>query len=419
VKIIKLEASNVKALKAVEIDADGRPCVIVAGRNGQGKSSLLDAISYALAGKRAQPARPVRDGEDRAEIVVDLDDIVVTRTIQAGGNSYLKIVSKDGGQMRSPQQLLDKLCGELTFDPLGFARAPAREQAETLRRMTGLDLSGLDSRRQGLVSARTDAQRDAKRLIAEAAEVQHYPEAPDAPLDAEELLAELERRRAHNEGAAAARRVVQDLDVDRRRLATEIAELEEDLEQLEKRIAELIRIRTEQTENVARAEAEAAQWKHADEDEVKEQLRSVSEVNRRVEANTRRQAAKDRARTAQDRARSLDEKVKTIDEEKRQALEAVEMPVKGLAFDSDGVSFNGIPFEQCSQAEQLKVSVALGLAMNPDIRVLLIRDGALLDEDSLAMVARMAEKRDAQVWVERVGSGDPAAVVIEAGEVAR
>jgi hypothetical protein len=76
-----------------------------------------------------------------------------------------------------------------------------------------------------------------------------------------------------------------------------------------------------------------------------------------------------------------------------------------------------VPFAQGSSAEQLRVSVAMGLAMNPRLGVLLIRDASLLDDDSMAIVAEMAATANAQVWLERVGDGAECSVVIEDGSV--
>lgn len=89
----------------------------------------------------------------------------------------------------------------------------------------------------------------------------------------------------------------------------------------------------------------------------------------------------------------------------------------GLTFDENGVLLNKIPFDQASSAEQLKVSLAMGIAMNPKLRVLLIRDGSLLDEDNLKMIAELAAKNDCQIWLERVGSGDEVSIIIEDGSI--
>ena len=116
-------------------------------------------------------------------------------------------------------------------------------------------------------------------------------------------------------------------------------------------------------------------------------------------------------------SKSLNDEMAKIERSKSKALTKAKFPVKGLAIDDDGVTFEGIPFIQCSAAQRIRISVAIGLAMNPKLRILLIREGSLLDEKNLAMIADMAEKADAQVWLERVSKGNECQVIIENGEV--
>jgi hypothetical protein len=57
----------------------------------------------------------------------------------------------------------------------------------------------------------------------------------------------------------------------------------------------------------------------------------------------------------------------------------------------------------------------MALAMNPDLRVILIRDGSLLDAENLAVIEEMAAERDAQIWIERVSDDRSVGIVIEDG----
>lgn len=408
-RIVRLEASNVKRLKAIEIAPNGEPLVVLGGRNGQGKSSVLDAIAYALAGKRAQPTRPVRDGASKAEILVDLGDIEVRRSITSTGGGSLRVVAKDGTKFSGPQSMLDRLCGALTFDPLDFARMKPKDQAETLRQMTGLDFTDLDRRRAELLEERRLANREAKNLRAMAESLPVFGDVPDEDVRVEELVAEIDRRREANAENAAHRQAVRESHESIVRLRADEEELVQRLSAVRLRIA---------AEAEALEKLEAAKLVDLEVDSVIEQLKTAGETNKRIAANRKAAETLDAAEKAEAAALAVQLQVEGIDREKELMLKESSLPVKGLAFDADGVTFRGVPFDQASQAEQLKVSVALGLAANPDIRVLLIRDGAVLDEESLAMVARMAAKRDAQVWVERVGEGEEVQVVIENGVIA-
>ena len=67
--------------------------------------------------------------------------------------------------------------------------------------------------------------------------------------------------------------------------------------------------------------------------------------------------------------------------------------------------------------ERLKVSVAMGLAMNPELKILLIRDGSLLDAKSKATIAAMAAEAGGQLWVECVSKDAECQIIIEDGMV--
>ena len=94
-----------------------------------------------------------------------------------------------------------------------------------------------------------------------------------------------------------------------------------------------------------------------------------------------------------------------------------EFPVDGLGFDESGVTYQGVPFKQASSAEQLRVSLAMAIALNPKLRVIRIADGSLLDSDNLALIEAAAKESDYQVWIEMVGDGNGRGIVIEDGEV--
>ena len=147
--ILKFFAENIKKLRVVEITPTGN-LVQITGRNSAGKSSVLDAIFYALAGTKNIPSQPVRKGARKAMVKLDLGDVVVTRRFTEGGGSSLAVEGLDGSKFPSPQSMLDSLLGELAFDPLAFAQMESKAQLETLRRMVPLsvDIDALDDRRQ-------------------------------------------------------------------------------------------------------------------------------------------------------------------------------------------------------------------------------------------------------------------------------
>jgi len=157
-RVVHLKINDFMRIKAVRISPDGKPVVVIRGANAQGKTSILQALAAAMQGKKAVPQEPIRTGQKKSEIVVDLDEYVVERTFTKS-DSYLKVTAKDGSPIKSPQQLLDKLVGDISFDPLLFTRMPAKEQSKILSKAVGLDFSDIDSERKRLYDERRDVNR--------------------------------------------------------------------------------------------------------------------------------------------------------------------------------------------------------------------------------------------------------------------
>lgn len=396
-KIIKLTAENIKRLKAVEIAPDGTLQVIT-GRNAQGKSSVLDAIWLALGGGAAsrETARPVRDGEDGASVTLDLGDLTVTRTWK-GDKTSLAVASADGAKYSSPQKVLDSLIGRLSFDPLEFTRLSAREQREALLDLVDLDvdLADLDARRKIAYDERTEIGRQGKAL---GNVPDPDPSAPAEEISAADLINQITAAQGALHRQRAERQQVEDRAAEVSRLEAELAEA---------------RGRLEQAQQVAQWHAPVA-----DVEQLRDDLARVEHTNRAVRENAerrRRIAERDRIQEAYI-AKTAE--IGRLDEAKAEALANAEFPVEGLGFDDHGVTYQGVPFSQASSAEQIRVSLAMAMSLNPKLRVIRILDGSLLDADNLALIRDMAADRDYQVWVERVADGTGVGVVIEDGEVA-
>lgn len=409
-KILKLTAENVKRLRAVEITPDN-DLVIVGGRNGAGKSSVLDSIMYVLGGTGTVCEEPLRRGEKKGSATVDLGDIIVTRTFTDGGGT-LAVKNKDGAKYPSPQKMLDALVGRLSFDPLAFSRMEARDQARVLRDLVGLDTSALDAERATVFAARTGVNAEVKQLAAQI--VGLPPRDDDAPFteeSASSVVADIEVAQTTNRQNEDARRKLAAGVADVARLETEIARMTEAL-------AELKRRSVDAAAKLAPEQARVDTLVDVDVAPMRARLAGLESTNRAVRANAVRSAKEAALAAAQARADAMTTKLASIDTEKQGKIAAASFPLPGLGFGDAGVTLGGLPFAQASSAEQLRASLAIGIALNPKLRVMLVRDGSLLDADSLRMVAEMAAQNDAQVWIERVGDGEEVGVLIEDGAVA-
>ncbi len=414
-KITQLSTENFKRIKAVTVTPDGA-IVQITGRNGQGKSSLLDAIEAAIGGVAHAPVEPVRAGEDKARIVCTLgegdDALVVRRTFTAAGGGSLVVENAKGARYGSPQAVLDKLVGTLTFDPLAFVRLPPKAQLDTLRRLVGLDFAEEEKRRADLFAERTGVNRTATAMRAQTAG--WSPITPDPPAEEVSVAAlaeELQRADAANVK----------VDAVHRQLADRARAVESSAMAIGRREQELADLRQEQTYRMA--EAEAFRQKvlklppKADTQPLRERIAGAEGANARYREASRRRQVQDQLSAAEAEAMRLTNAMTAIDAAQRERTQAAKFPVEGLALTDAGVKLAGVPFGQASSAEQVRASAAIGLAMNPALRVLLIRDGSLLDGEGMARLAEFAEANDAQVWVERVSDGEAVGIVIEDGMV--
>lgn len=416
-RIVKLQAENVKRLKAVEITPDGH-LQVIAGRNAQGKSSVLDAIWFALGGGAAQrsTARPVRDGEDHASVVLNLGDMVVTRTWN-GDKTALKVESPEGAVFRSPQTLLDGLIGRFSFDPLAFSQQDERTQLAELLTLVELpfDPAKIDEQRSQLYAERTEVGRRGMQLKGQldgmAPAGVGLDSVPDEEVSVAELVAELNRRQAI---AKANDDLRQQFDLSERSVLTARRELDSLLAQVE---AARNTLAMREADDAKLAER-VGQITDPDVAAMEVQLANVEQVNRAVRANQERAKVAAEHQDARAKFAELTEQIDALDEKKRAGLAAATFPVDGLGFDDNGVTYAGVPFRQCSGAERLRVSTAMAMALNPKLRVIRITDGSLLDSDNMRLLEEMATEHDFQVWIERVDESGTVGVTIEDGMVA-
>jgi len=407
-KIISLTAENVKRLKAVRIEPDGS-LVVIGGENAQGKSSVLDSIWYALGGAAGIPGQPVRRGAKKARIELDLEgvggleDLKVIRTFTAAGGTSLSVFAKDGAKYPTPQKILDKLVGALTFDPLEFTKLNPKEQRQTLLRIAGIDPEQLDIERKKLYDERTEVNRELRHVEAVIPPAPTWSEYPTVKVSVFDLAEQLNEAILNNKKMGE--------------LKTDIDEYKDEIDLLRQRIEAQERTIKDYNTKIAATTDELSKMASIDISEIKNRMATAESNNALVDKRTKYETAQEEAKRLQEGAELLTARLQSIEDRRVKMLQEAEVPVDGLGFSDEGVTFNGLPFEQASHAETLRVSVAMAMSLNPELNVCLIRDGSLLDAESFALLAEYADEAGAQIWVERVSTGKECFVVIEDGEV--
>ena len=456
--IKKLTSENVKRLSIVEIVPSGS-LVTIGGKNGAGKSSVLDSIAYVLGGDKLVPTQPIRTGEAAASIKLDLGDYVVTRKfsreripvtnaageiltdamipkdtpIQFGPTkSTLVVTNPEGAKYPSPQALLDKLYGKLTFDPLAFSKEKDAAQNEILRRLVGLDFTQTDANRKIIFDQRAI---DKKTLAIAEGRLNNMPKHASAKggyniveLPLNEITDEVAKGRSLMKSAEEARSSVAALQREGQTLARAHEEQLRNIASLERQLVAAkdilalhdAAIKKNHGDDVA-AQAHAAQAEAAvpDFEVLDKRLRDIDASNRAARENKLFLAQEQEVKNYQIKIAEGTKTIENLDTIKDTMLREAKFPVKGLSLTDDGVTFEGLPLQEVAASVQLRVSIAIGLALNPTLKVLLIRNGNLLDDDSLKLVAQQAEDAGAQVWMEYVTStADGVSVMLEDGHVA-
>lgn len=402
-RLIRVDVQDIKAIKAVSIDTD-RSVVEISGKNGQGKSSILDSIWWALAGTRPIQADPVRHGAEKGEVELDLGDMIVRRVIPKVGSPKLVVEMKNGLQPGRPQELLDSLIGPLNFDPLEFARADAKRQIEMLRGLVkDFDFEAAEAEHQGLYDQRRDFNRDVKSLEARIANAPDFSALKDVP-DIDDLEEEYEFARRQNEAR-------KDLESARIRLDDGIASIEKRVKELQ---AEAARMKSERA-------ALAEPPEEVDLAPLREKLTAARAAREEAASLKGRKEAYDRdCEDLKALRKKVDQANDRMDEIKASITKAIadaDLGLEGFEIAEGAVLLNGVPFDQASTAQKIRASAALAMAGDSKIRLLWVREGSLLDEDSLKALREMAEERDFQVLLETVGEGHEGAVIIEDGQV--
>jgi hypothetical protein len=399
VRIIELRAQNYARLTAVEIRPDG-VLVPIVGKNSAGKSSVLGAIWTALKGRAVAPPEPIHDGAERAVIRLDIGDAVVTRTFERGKlgeiTTDLKVVAADGTRVRTkPQEWIDRTLAATCFNPLDFVRQPPKVQFDTLRKFVpGVDFDDIARQRQRAYDDRTAANHRLGDARVQADTIVIPPGPEPAAVDTAALVLQLaDATEANSARLAAIARSESLHNTANQKL--------DDAEQLRARAATMER---EADDMISTANALARRLPAAvDTSAITAQLASAQAVQDTRNKFSERRRALVAVETHKAASDELTAKIDALDKAKANAIAAAKLPVPGLSFgDDNAVLLNGAPLSQAGTAEKIRVGVAVGMSLNPTLRVMLVDEASELDAESLAMVEEMAREQGFQVWLARV-----------------
>lgn len=435
-RIVVARVENFKNVREITITPNAdRSIMVIGGRNRQGKSSLIDAFTAAYGGKRAAPIDPVRHGADRASVRIEHDSgLVIDLEIDKDGGSRLK-VSDGNGPIKSPQSMLDDLVGHGRFlDPISFLNLSPLEQRRTLMRVIGGgQLEKLEATRQQVFDKRTEVNRDldkAKGAVAALPAVRPIAEMIDVAALAAERASLSDQQRGADALGAVVKAVATDLDRathDAERMRTDIRDLEARLVTMRASLtdgeAKRSSLQQEHIEKKVKLDELAQAWRESmpRRETIDKQLASANDHNSRIAADIeltkRHEAAAKLVETLGAASTEATAKLDKLERRKHAVITEAKLPVENLGVAQDHLTLNGVPFAQASGAEKLRTALALAIAASPNLADVWIRDGSLLDEESMATVEEHARSSGHCVWIERVTTTEAGAIIIEEGMV--
>lgn len=400
VKISSLEIENVKRVKAVRLEPTANGLTVIGGRNGQGKTSVLDAIAWALGGDRFRPSSPARDGSViPPHLTVRLSNGIIAE--RKGKNSNLKVLDPSGN--KSGQALLDSFISAFALNLPKFMNANNKEKADTLLRVIGVgdELYRLENEEERKYNERRAVGQIADQKKKYAKEMTEYPDAPDELVSAADLIRRQQEILARNGENQRLRQQKDALENRANELSSQISKLNSELtgvlyqlEQARKTVAEL---HDESTAELERSIAE------------------IDEINRRVRANLDKEKAESDAAMFAEQYDALSREIESIRKQKYDLLHNANLPLEGLSVEDGELTYRGHKWDSMSGSEQLRVATAIIRKLNPDCGFVLMDKLEQMDVETLNNFGQWLEQEGLQVIATRVSDGGECSIIIEDG----
>lgn len=410
-QLIGLKIQDLQNIELVNVDFRGKKFVEVTGKNGAAKSTVIDAIFLGIKGPtymgRGYPTwRLIKDDADRALLKVIIGNsernIEIKRSItkkqdedgtyRAGG----MLTIKDSDGMKLGQEFLDNLISQFTVDPVSFSRKSAAEQIEIIKQLGNINTAELDKARDQAYSERTIIGRKMKDI-----EPAIRIEPPKADMvDISEVSETYKKKLGKNQEIEQAKKDAAVFDERTEEIKKEVEELIAEIKRLQS-LAEKRQDQIGEREFIAKSrvinDPENLEY-------LELAMKTAGATNMKAAARKTWEEKTAEYEKLEKEFTRLDGIVKAYPEEKQKLIKASKLPFTNIDFDdSIGLLIDGIPFTQKSDAEKIRISTRIGMELKPDFKIICIKDGSLLDEESLAVIKELSSKYNYQVLVETVG----------------
>ena len=409
IKINALQVENVKRVKAVALEPSANGLTVIGGKNGQGKTSVLDAIAWALGGDRYRPSNAEREGSTLPpHIKLELSNGLTVE--RSGKNSALKVVDTTG--KRSGQQLLNEFVEQLAIDLPRFMQASNREKADTLLQVIGVgdQVHSLEVKEKEVYNRRHMIGQEADRKRKHADELPHYPAAPKDLISASQLIRQQQDILARNGENQRKRMRANQIEHEYGRASAHVSILRSQLADAEKQLQQL-------EADLAVAQKDALDLQDESTEEIERSLQEIEQINIQVRANCDREKAEQDAAHYAQQYQDLTAELEEIRHDKYALLNSAELPLPGLSVEDGELTYKGKKWDCMSGADQLICATAIVRAINPKCGFVLLDKLEQLDADQLHMFGVWLQSQKLQVIATRVSTGPECSIIIEDGFV--
>ena len=402
IKINKLEIENVKRVKAVKIEPTENGLTVIGGNNNQGKTSVLDAIAWALGGEKFRPSMAKNNDSvipPHLHIVLN-NGLVVERK---GKNSDLRVTDPEGN--KGGQQLLNEFVEHLALNLPKFMENSSREKADILLRIIGVgdSLAALEQQEKELYNRRLAIGKIADQKEKFAKEQPYYPEAPKDIVSPSELIRQQQNILARNGENQRKREKLHRLEQEYQKVNDQLAEL------MEKQEAIHIDLET------ARKSAEDLMDESTA--ELERNIADVEEINRKVRANLDKDKAEDDALEYRNQYRALTQEIEEVRQSRTDLLGSAELPLEGLNVEEGELVYKGQKWDNMSGSDRLKVATAIVRKLNPRCGFVLLDKLEQMDMATLNEFGVWLEEQGLEAIATRVSTGEECSIIIEDGYV--
>ena len=403
VKISTLEFENVKRIKAIALEPTQNGLTVIGGRNEQGKTSVLDAVCWALGGEKYRPSKAQREGALLPpNLKVTLSNGIVVE--RKGKNSALKVTDPNGN--KSGQQLLNSFLEPLALDLPQFMNSTNREKANTLLRIIGVGdkLFELERQEKELYDRRHAIGQIADQKLKYANEMIRYDGVPEIPVSASELIAQQQAILARNG--------------ENQRKRQQKAQYDYELEQARQALEEAKRRFAQAQANAQTAAKSVEELVDESTAELEQNIANIETVNAKIRANLDKEKAEEEAKGYQEQYAGLTNEIEAVRQEKYDLLQSADLPLPELSVEDGELTYKGQKWDNMSGSQQLRVSTAIVRKLNPECGFVLLDKLEQMDTDILAEFGQWLESEGLQAIATRVSLGEECSIIIEDGYIA-